>query len=78
MSAPWAARSRTTAGYGACRNCGVCEFDGHVSTLDIQKDAKDIRPKLIFPQRDQESEQPPYSVEKPDLTVKGSHFRLWV
>ena len=63
--------------YGACRNCGVCEFDGHVSTLTTQKKAKDIRPKLVFPQRDQESEQPPYSVEKPDLTIKGSHFRLW-
>ncbi|WP_264983084.1 TIGR03960 family B12-binding radical SAM protein [Pseudodesulfovibrio portus] len=63
--------------YGACRNCGVCEFDGHVSTLEAQKDVKDIRPKLVFPQRDQEGEQPPYSVKKPDLTVKGSHFRLW-
>ncbi|MBG0789077.1 MAG: TIGR03960 family B12-binding radical SAM protein [Desulfovibrionaceae bacterium] len=63
--------------YGACRNCGVCEFNGHVSTLKTQKDAKDIRPKLVFPQRDQEGEQPPYSVDKPDLTVKGSHFRLW-
>ena len=63
--------------YGACRNCGVCEFDGHVSTLKSQKDTKDIRPKLVFPQRDQEGKQPPYSVDKPDLTVKGSHFRLW-
>ena len=63
--------------YGACRNCGVCEFDGHVSTLVAQKGEKDIRPKLVFSQRDQEGEQPPYSVEKPDLTVKGSHFRLW-
>ena len=63
--------------YGACRNCGVCEFDGHVSNLTAQKAVKDIRPKLVFKKRDQEGEQPPYSVEKPDLTVKGSHFRLW-
>lgn len=63
--------------YGACRNCGVCEFDGHVSTLTAQKDNKEIRPKLVFAQRDQEGDQPPYSVEKPDLTVKGAHFRLW-
>lgn len=67
----------TDCRYGACRNCGVCEFNGHVSTLDSQKKIKDLRPKLVFPQRDQEGEQPPYSVEKPDLTIKGSHFRLW-
>lgn len=63
--------------YGACRNCGVCEFDGHVSTLESQKGDKDIQHKLVFKQRDQEGEQPPYSVEKPNLTIKGAHFRLW-
>lgn len=63
--------------YAACRNCGVCEFDGAVSTLEAQKQDKEIRPRLVFPERDQEGEQPPYSVEKPDLTVKGAHFRLW-
>jgi radical SAM family uncharacterized protein/radical SAM-linked protein len=62
--------------YAACRNCGVCGHDGHVSTLTTQGD-KDIRPRLVFPERDQEGEQPPYSVEKPDLTVRQSHFRLW-
>lgn len=63
--------------YGACRNCGVCGFDGHVSTLKTQAQTKDIQPKVIFKERDQEGEQPPYSVETPDLTVKGSHFRVW-
>jgi len=63
--------------YAACRNCGVCEFDGHVSTLKKQAKVKDIQPKTIFTERDQEDEQPPFSVEKPDLTIKGSHFRLW-
>lgn len=63
--------------YGACRNCGVCEFDGRTSTLTSQSGDKDIRPKLVFPQRDQEGDQPPYSVEKPDLTIKEAHFRLW-
>nr|WP_321514080.1 TIGR03960 family B12-binding radical SAM protein [uncultured Pseudodesulfovibrio sp.] len=63
--------------YGACRNCGVCEFDGRKSTLTTQAENKDIRPRLVFPQRDQEGEQPPYTVEKPDLTIKEAHFRLW-
>ncbi|MGL1861974.1 MAG: TIGR03960 family B12-binding radical SAM protein [Pseudodesulfovibrio sp.] len=63
--------------YAACRNCGVCDFDGHVSTLTAQAKVKDIQPKMIFTERDQEGEQPPYSVEKPDLTIRGSHFRIW-
>ncbi len=63
--------------YAACRNCGVCDFDGHVSTLTQQAKVKDIRPKMIFTTRDQEGEQPAYSVKKPDLTVKGGHYRLW-
>ncbi|BCS87572.1 TIGR03960 family B12-binding radical SAM protein [Pseudodesulfovibrio sediminis] len=63
--------------YGACRNCGVCEFDGHTSTLTEQISDKDIQHKLVFKKRDQENEQPPYTIEKPDLTVKGSHYRLW-
>ncbi|NDV19007.1 TIGR03960 family B12-binding radical SAM protein [Pseudodesulfovibrio sp. JC047] len=63
--------------YGACRNCGVCEFDGHKTTLTTQAKEKDIRPKLVFAQRDQEGEQPPYTVETPDLTIKEAHFRLW-
>jgi len=63
--------------YGACRNCGVCEFDGRKSTLENQAKDKDIRNKLIFKERDQEGEQPPYSVTKPDLTVKGCHYRIW-
>nr|WP_321257615.1 TIGR03960 family B12-binding radical SAM protein [uncultured Pseudodesulfovibrio sp.] len=63
--------------YGACRNCGVCEFDGRKTTLTTQSKDKDIRPRLVFPQRDQEGEQPPYTVEKPDLTMKEAHFRIW-
>lgn len=63
--------------YAACRNCGVCEFDGHVSTLMSQSKDKNIRPKMVFTERDQECEQPPYSIEKPDLTIKAAHFRLW-
>jgi len=63
--------------YGACRNCGVCQFDGRVSTLAGQAENKDIRPKLVFHQRDQEGEQPPYTVDKPDLTGKAGHYRVW-
>ena len=63
--------------YGACHNCGVCEFDGRKTTLTTQAKDKDIRPRLVFPQRDQEGEQPPYTIEKPDLTIKEAHFRLW-
>lgn len=63
--------------YGACRNCGVCEFDGKISTLKKQAAEKDIQNKLIFSERDQEGEQPAYSVEKPDLTIKGCHYRIW-
>ena len=63
--------------YGACRNCGVCQFDGRTSTLTGQAGDKDIRPRLVFPTRDQEGEQPPYTVEKPDLTGKAVHYRVW-
>lgn len=63
--------------YGACRNCGVCQFDGHVSTLSTQVKDKDIRPQMVFTERDQEGEHPPYSVEKPDLTIREGHYRLW-
>ncbi|WP_272700167.1 TIGR03960 family B12-binding radical SAM protein [Desulfovibrio sp. Fe33] len=63
--------------YGACRNCGVCQFDGRVSTLKNQAKYKDIRPRLVFHKRDQEGEQPPYTVEKPDLTGKAAHYRIW-
>jgi radical SAM family uncharacterized protein/radical SAM-linked protein len=62
--------------YGACRNCGVCGHDGHVSTFVAQR-GEDIRPRLVFAGRDQEGEHQPYSVEKPDLTVRASHFRIW-
>ena len=63
--------------YGACRNCGVCDGEKRVSTLTEQAKTKDIQNKLVFENRDQEGEQPPYSVETPDLTVKGGHYRLW-
>lgn len=63
--------------YAACRKCGVCGFDDHVSTLEAQAKTKDIRPRMIFKSRDQEDDQPPYSVEKPDLTIKEGHYRLW-
>jgi radical SAM family uncharacterized protein/radical SAM-linked protein len=63
--------------YGACRNCGVCEFDGKISTLKEQAKEKDIQHKQVFTERDQETEQPPYTVVEHDLTVKGCHFRLW-
>ncbi|WP_419788259.1 TIGR03960 family B12-binding radical SAM protein [Pseudodesulfovibrio sp.] len=63
--------------YNTCRNCGVCGFDGRVSTLTEQAKDKDIRPKMIFATRDQEGEQPPFEVIEHDLTVKGGHYRLW-
>lgn len=63
--------------YGACRNCGVCGDGPRESTLNRQAEEKDIRNRLIFEQRDQDGEQPPFSADKPDLTVKGGHYRLW-
>jgi len=63
--------------YNACHNCGVCGVGEKKSTLKEQAKIKDIRPRMIFEERDQEGEQPPYSVEIPDLTIKAAHFRLW-
>lgn len=63
--------------YDVCRNCGVCNHDNRRSTLSTQTESMEIRPRMINESRDQEQEQPPYSVEKPDLTVKGGHYRLW-
>lgn len=62
--------------YNACRQCGVCRTKASESTLTQQAD-KDIRPILVFPERDQESEQPPFSLEKPELSAKGGHYRVW-
>ncbi|MUM76932.1 TIGR03960 family B12-binding radical SAM protein [Pseudodesulfovibrio sp. F-1] len=62
--------------YAACRNCGVCGHDDHISTLTAQAH-KNIRPRLVFTERDQEGEQPAYSLDKPDLTIRAAHFRIW-
>ncbi|OEU66892.1 MAG: B12-binding domain-containing radical SAM protein [Desulfovibrio sp. S3730MH75] len=64
--------------YAECNSCGVCEFDGHKSLLKDQALENDIRPKMVFNERDQAGEVPPFvQEEKPDLGVKGSHFRIW-
>ncbi|SDL34165.1 radical SAM-linked protein/radical SAM family uncharacterized protein [Maridesulfovibrio ferrireducens] len=65
--------------YEECHNCGVCEFDGRKSLLKVQAAEKDIRPKMVFTQRDQANKdvQPFVQKEKPDLGLKGSHFRIW-
>jgi radical SAM family uncharacterized protein/radical SAM-linked protein len=63
--------------YAPCRNCGVCNHDNRKSILDVQAPEMEIRPRTINESRDQDAEQPPYTVEKPDLTVKGGHYRLW-
>ncbi|GAB7024385.1 TIGR03960 family B12-binding radical SAM protein [Salidesulfovibrio brasiliensis] len=63
--------------YEVCRNCGVCNHDNRRSILTSQTESMDIHPRMINESRDQEGEQPPFSVEKPDLTIKGGHYRLW-
>lgn len=65
--------------YDSCRNCGICEFKGRKSLLTTQAKEKDIRPKLVFHSRDQANEDIPEFVpaDKPDLGLKGSHFRIW-
>lgn len=42
--------------YGACRSCGVCNMDGRTSELTVQAEGQDIRPRVVFARRDQESE----------------------
>ncbi len=65
--------------YDVCRNCGICEFKGRKSLLKEQAKDKDIRPRMIFESRDQANDDIPQfePAEKPDLGLKGSHFRLW-
>ncbi|WP_432737811.1 TIGR03960 family B12-binding radical SAM protein [Maridesulfovibrio sp. FT414] len=64
--------------YEACRNCGVCEFEGRKSLLRQQAETKEIRPRMVFESRDQTGEVPPFvQEEKLDLGAKGSNFRLW-
>ncbi|MHC1751111.1 TIGR03960 family B12-binding radical SAM protein [Humidesulfovibrio sp.] len=41
--------------YGACRSCGVCNMDGRASELARQAVEQDIRPRVVFARRDQES-----------------------
>ena len=49
--------------YGACRNCGVCSHDGRASRLSAQAARTEIRPRLVFANRDQE--------DGPDVRVDG-------
>lgn len=41
--------------YNACRNCGVCAFQGRTSSLAQIGDAE-LRPLLVYPERDQAQE----------------------
>jgi radical SAM family uncharacterized protein/radical SAM-linked protein len=41
--------------YGACRNCGVCNMQGRASELARQAQTADIRPRVVFARRDQET-----------------------
>lgn len=52
--------------YDACRNCGVCAFQGRTSSLAQMKDAE-LRPLLVFPERDQAPERE--DVEETEKTV---------
>ncbi len=64
--------------YDACRNCGVCGFNGHVSTLEIQAATKDIRPRVVFKKRDQTEGDPAQEFpHHDDLHEKGGHYRIW-
>ncbi|WP_027177632.1 TIGR03960 family B12-binding radical SAM protein [Maridesulfovibrio bastinii] len=65
--------------YDTCRNCGICQFKGRHSLLEKQAEEKDIRPRMVFKTRDQADENVPEFIpaEKPELGLKGSHFRLW-
>lgn len=63
--------------YNACRQCGVCETKKSTSTLEKQKADKKIRQHLVFPERDQEGEQPPFVPMEHDLGAKGGHYRIW-
>ncbi|WP_319778651.1 TIGR03960 family B12-binding radical SAM protein [Maridesulfovibrio sp.] len=64
--------------YEECRNCGVCNFDGRKSLLKKQSETMDLRPKMVFETRDQTGDVPDFvQAEKPDLGIKGCHFRLW-
>jgi radical SAM family uncharacterized protein/radical SAM-linked protein len=42
--------------YGACRNCGVCNMEGRSSELAQQAQTQDIRPRVVFARRDQDTE----------------------
>ncbi len=42
--------------YGACRNCGVCNMEGRSSELTQQARTQDIRPRVVFARRDQDTE----------------------
>lgn len=64
--------------YHACRNCGVCNHDGRETGLTAEAH-KDIRPRMVFAERDQhnsELPEPPQVDE--DLSAKGTHVRLWL
>ena len=63
--------------YNACRQCGICNHKGTPSRLEKQGSSKQIKPHMVFTTRDQEGEQPPYIVEKPNLNAKGGHYRIW-
>ncbi len=63
--------------FHACRSCGVCGFDDHESILSAQKEIKDIRPRVIKSERDQDEPALPMKEKTEELSAKGAHFRLW-
>lgn len=40
--------------YNACRNCGICNFDGKVSELAAQAENQEISPRVVYEHRDQQ------------------------
>ncbi|MFA7165328.1 MAG: TIGR03960 family B12-binding radical SAM protein [Desulfoplanes sp.] len=64
--------------YNPCRNCGVCESEGHPSILKQTGEAP-LRHVLNNPNRDQADHDEP-RIEVPrqeDLIRKACHYRIW-
>jgi len=57
--------------YGACRNCGVCNVGGRASELARQAQTTDIRPRVVFARRDQDTDAQASALDQQDQAPAG-------
>jgi len=62
--------------YGACRGCGVCNMEGRVSELSAQAESKDIRPRVVYARRDQDTQADAQALDQTGQAPAGGQTAM--